>query len=138
MTDVVVSGDDDASVDLQAQSAHDAAVAQGAAAVHEQQAGQAAVEAAAAAEAAIQAAQANLSATDEAVAAGETAQMAAMDASASRDAILEAIGAQTGAINTLVEELRSARASAEPPAPKKTSSDRQPARKRKGSFYWGG
>jgi hypothetical protein len=140
MADTVVipdSGEDGAV--LEEQAAHDAAVAEGASMVHEQQAAEHAAEAEAAADAALAAAEANAAVVEQISQAAATAEASATDAGYSRDAVLEALAAQTTALNSLTEELRAGRKAAEPAKDKpKSTPDKPPARERKGSWYYGG
>lgn len=139
MADVVVSGDDESGDDLEVQAVHEAAVAEGAAQVHEEEAAEHAEQAEAAAELAVAAAEANAEVVAEITQSAAQAEMAAADAGYSRDAVVEALSAQTTAINTLVEELRASRKSAEPPKEKpKSSADKAPAAKKSfGHRYYG-
>lgn len=125
MTEVTVeTGGED--VTLTDQSAHDAAVAEGAAAVQAEQAAEAASEATAAAEAALMAAQANIESSSVVTEAAVTAEEAAASASAAEDRIYEAVTAQIAAIGALVEELRASRQPAPVKREGKPKSDREP------------
>ena len=124
------------------ESAHAAAVAEGAAIVHEENAEDAAAEAAAAAAVATEAAAANLETAAGTADAAFVAESSAADAGAARDAVLEALTAQTAALSSLTEELRMSREQAATPvtpaAPTKQKADRAPKeRKGLGSRYYG-
>lgn len=139
MPDVIVHEDEDESIEIQ--SAHDAAVAEGAAEVHEEQAEEHAAEAAAAAEVAAQAAQANIAAVGEAAEAAEVATSAATIAAEAESRIVEAVQAQSAMIQSLVDELRAGRESAAAtPTPEKPSktADKPPKRRGLGHRYYGG
>lgn len=138
MPDVIVQEDTDDSVEVQ--SAHDAAVSEGAAEVHEEQAEEHAAEAAAAAEVAAQAAQANIAAVGEAAEAAEVATSAAAVSVEAESRIVEAVQAQSAVIQSLVDELRAGRESAAaqptPEKPPKTA-DKPPAKRGFGHRYYG-
>lgn len=137
MAAVVVHEDEAESVEVQ--SAHDAAVAEGAAEVHEEQAEEHADEARAAAEVAAQAAQANIAAVGEASEAAEVATSAATVAADAESRVVEAIQAQSAVIQSLLDEVRASREAAARPVPEKTPSkpDKPPARKGFGHRYYG-
>lgn len=110
------------------ESAHAAAVAEGAAEVHTEQAEQASGEAKAAAEVALSAAAANMETAMQVAEATEVAQSSAQEAASYAAMIQEALAAQTGAINALAEELRASRKSAVPEGkPARTAPDREPS-----------
>lgn len=117
---------------------HAAAVSEGAAAVHQENAAQAAAVATAASdathEAVMMVSQAEASATEAAVVAEQAAEVSVTGA----DAVARALEVQTIAITSLLEEVR---ASKTPPAPVeevKTTPDRAPGKpKRRGSWYYG-
>lgn len=111
---------------LEDQSEHDAAVSQGAAEVHADQAADAAAQAEAAAAMADAAAEANLATAEDAAAAAAQAGQSAATAGALTDAIAAALEGQTAAINSLVEEMRANR-TAPPAPPKRSRKDRSPA-----------
>lgn len=138
MADVIVREDEDAEIEDQA--AHDAAVSEGAAEVHEEHAEESADEARAAAEAAAMAAQANIEAVGQAAEAAEVAEGAAGVAVEAESRVVEAVQAQSAVIQSLVDELRASREAAattpQPETPAKTP-DKPPSRKGFGHRYYG-
>lgn len=141
MPETVITTDDDGDVLPAAESAHVAAVAEGAAAVQSEHAAESAGKAEMAAEAAIQAAQANVAAGAEAVAAAASAGESASAAAVSAEMMHQAITAQTAAISALVEELRTSRKSGPRPdgdAPK-VKPDKTPGQSsdRRRHWYYG-
>ena len=122
MTVVTVSGDEP---DEQDESGHAAAVAQGRAEAHAEQAEQAADDAAAQADEVEQLAQLAAETAAQASEAHAGAQAAAEDATTARDAVLVAMEAQTAAINELVTELRESRAQAQAPAVQESEGAKQ-------------
>lgn len=109
MAEVIVSGEDEQVITPVEQSAHEAAVAEGASAVQAQAAAVAAEEAKAAAEVALSAAQANIESGQAVEAAVEQANAAGASASVSAEMVHDALKAQTAAISALTEELRADR-----------------------------
>ena len=128
---VVIPGDDDAGgPSTPEQSAHEAAVAEGATAVHTENAQEAAAEAQAAAAVALAAAEANIESGAAVEQAAEQAGSSAAVASVSAEMVHEALTAQTAAINALAEELKAARtAGPKEDKPPKPAADRAPDRK---------
>lgn len=121
--------------ELEDQAAHEAAVAQGAAEVHQESAEQSAEDAAAAASMAAEAAEANLESVADAVEAAATAEYAAGISVAALSGIESAIVAQSEIMSTLVAELRESRTSQVTPEPVKETPDQPPAAK--GHGYYG-
>lgn len=110
---VVVGSDADASGTSTAeQAAHEAAVAEGATAVHTEDAQEAAAEAKAAAEVALAAAEANITSGAAVEQAAQQADSSAAVASVSAEMVHEALTAQTAAINALAEEMKASRQAA--------------------------
>ena len=126
MTDEVTITSEDGT-DLEDQAAHDAAVALGAAEVHEEAAEDAAGDAQASAEMAAMAAQAAGEGVAEAVEAASTAEAAAGVTVAALDGIQAAIEAQTATLGMLAEELRESRAAQAPPEEVKEPPDNAPS-----------
>lgn len=131
MAETVIVGDDDAEgAGTAEESAHQAAVAEGATAVQAELAAEAAEEAKAAAEVALGAAQANIDSGMAVEGATASAEAAAAQATVSAEMVHDALAAQTAAINTLAEELKASRKASAPPGDGKsgtTPSDRAPA-----------
>lgn len=125
------------------ESAHAAAVSEGAAEVRQEQAAEAAAEAEQAAEVATEAAAINIATAEGTAEAAAVAEDSANEAGAARDAVLEALNAQTIALSSLTEELRASReqstASPTPAKPKKAKADRPPAEGKSGfrARYYG-
>ena len=141
MADVVVSEGGDTEGGGVAESAHEAAVAEGASAVLAETAVTASAEAQAAAEIALEAADANISSGQLVEQAVATANESAAVASVSADMVHEALTAQTSAIAALTEELRASRKSAgngQAPKAAPPSGDRAPAKRGFGHKYYGG
>lgn len=127
MTEVAVEIPPDGGVSPAVESAHAAAVAEGAADVRAGDAQEAAGEAKAAAEVALSAAAANMEAGLAVAEATETAVDAAAQARADAAMIRDALTAQTGAINALADEFRASRKSTAPSTPPSRSApDREP------------
>jgi hypothetical protein len=121
VAETVVVGDDDSSdPGTAAESAHQAAVAEGATGVQTDLAQEAADQATAAAEIALGAAEANIAAGAVVESAVATADGAAAVATVSAEMVQEALAAQTAAIHALTEELALQRKAA--PAPDKPKS----------------
>lgn len=131
--EVTITTEDGA--DLEDQAAHEAAVASGAASVHEEQAEEAAADAQAAAAMAAEAAEANLESVGDAVEAAQLAESAANVSTAALSGIESAIAAQTEIMHTLVEELRESRTAAPAPEPVKETPDTAPAPRREHGYY---
>src|SRR5487761_766525 len=113
--EIIIEGDDEAVVTPAEQSAHEAAVAEGATAVHGEIAAQAAEEAKEAASIALDAAQ---------------------QATVSAEMVHDALAAQTAAITALTEELRNSRKQAPQEGPaKKPPGDRPPGERRTHGYY---
>lgn len=132
MTETVVvgSGAPEDGAQTVAESAHEAAVAEGAVQVQAQQAAESAAEAQAAAEVALAAAEANIQSGAAVEGAVASANESAAVASISAEMVHEALQAQTAAINALAAELKAGRqkpskdnGDGEPPG------DRTPAQK---------
>jgi hypothetical protein len=138
MPDVIVHEDE--GQEIEDQSAHDAAVAEGAAEVHEEHAEESADEARAAAEVAASAAQANIEAVGMAAEAAQAAEGAAGVAVEAESRVVEAIQAQSAVIASLVDELKASREAAaskpEPDKPTKTA-DKPPSKRGLGHRYYG-
>jgi hypothetical protein len=131
MPDVTVETDDDAGAGTAEQSAHEAAVAEGATAVQAAIAAESAQEAKEAAELALAAAAANVEAGSAVEAGVESAQAAAGEATVSAQMVHEALSAQTSAITALTEELRNSRKQQAAPSPETRKSpppDRAPGK----------
>lgn len=128
MAETIVVGDEESSISPAEQSAHEAAVAEGATAVNAALATEAAAEAKAAAETALEAAAANIESGMAVEAAVEQANTAGASAAVSAEMVHEALLAQTSAINALTEELRSSRKASAPPAEvgRRSRPDREP------------
>lgn len=134
--EIIIEGDDEAVVTPAEQSAHEAAVAEGATAVHGEIAAQAAEEAKEAASIALDAAKANMDAALPVAAATEQAQAAAQQATVSAEMVHDALAAQTAAITALTEELRNSRKQAPQEGPaKKPPGDRPPGERRTHGYY---
>jgi hypothetical protein len=106
MADTVVIPDAEEDGGTAAESAREAAVAEGAAQVRLEQAEEAANEAEAAAEVALEAAKANIEAGGAVAEATMAAEGAAQQATVSAEMVHEALQAQTAAIAALTEELK--------------------------------
>lgn len=129
MADVVVTGEDDQGNPAPAQSAHEAAVAEGAAGVRGEQAAESAAEAKAAAEVAIAAAEAN---AQTAAVAEEAAAQSAANAAASAvtlEMIHEQQAAMLQGLSALSEELKASRKPAAPKPQSTAAPDQPPARR---------
>lgn len=140
MADVVVHDDAADQTGLQEQAAHDAAVAEGASAVHQQAAEGAAADAEAAAQLAAEAAQVNLQTAESVVEAAASAEASAEAAGGSEDRVMQALAAQTSAITALTEQLNASKTPAVPAEKPKRSKDKAPGRSRAplAKRYWGG
>lgn len=112
MPDVTVMENEDTEPTTAEQSAHEAAVAEGATAVQAAVAEEAAAEAQAAAELALDAAKANIETAEGVAEAVAQAQGDAAKASVSAEMVHEALLAQTRAIEELTTELRASRKAA--------------------------
>lgn len=137
---VIVEGEEEPS--LEEESAHDIGVAEGRAELHEEDAAEAAEAAEISADIAQAAAEANVEVLAEIAEHSARAEEAAASAGLSENAVLEALQAQTVALQSLTETLRST-VSSQPekvptekkPAPK---ADRAPTARRRGwSSYLG-
>ena len=126
MTEVSVQAGTPEGVAPEDESAHQAAVYEGASAAQAELAGQAAGEAREAAQAALEAARANIEAQGSAGAAAEVASEAAASTAVTAEMIHDALLAQGTAISALVEELKASRQQVTAPAPKKRKADREP------------
>jgi hypothetical protein len=123
------------------ESQHDAAVAEGAAEVHAEQAEEAADEAEVAAAIAQAAAAENMATAEAVVEAAASAEGHAAVAGVAADGVLSALEAQTAAINRLVDTMEAQAAKAATPEPKpKSTPDTPPSRSRRGfgARYYGG
>lgn len=139
MAETVIVGDDDGDeAPTVVESAHEAAVAEGASAVQAEAAETAADEAKAAAEVALQAAQVNVETATGVAEATASAEASAAQATVSAEMVMDALNAQGAAIASLAEELKASRKQAVPaekasrPAP-----DQAPAKSSK-HWYYGG
>lgn len=128
MTEVIVTPDQEPP---EGDSAHNAAVAEGAAAVHSGAAEQASDEAKAAAEAALAATAANIAAAETAQESASRAENAAEQTAVTNEMIHEALTAQAAAISAFMEEIRNSRKETKPaPAePVTRTSDEPPKSK---------
>lgn len=129
MADTVIVGDEggDALPTTAEQSAHEAAVAEGATAVQAVSAAESAEEAKAAAEVALSAAEANIASGAMAEEAAAEAAQSAAQAGVSLEMIHEILQAQGTAIEALTAELKASRKEAAPAtAAKSPSPDREP------------
>jgi hypothetical protein len=130
MAEVIVSEGDEGGgeIPLAEQSAHVAAVAEGATAVQAGQAAESADEAKMAAEVALAAAQANAQTAEAVIESVAAAETSAQQAGISAEMIHDALKAQTGAIEALAEELRQSRKQAAPvEKPRREAPERPPA-----------
>jgi hypothetical protein len=129
VADVVVTGDDEPGDATTAQSAHEAAVAEGAAGVRGEQAAESAAEAKAAAEVAIAAAQQNAqtAAVAEEAAAQSTANAAA--SAVTLEMIHEQQAALLQGLNVLAEQLKASSKPAAPQSKSPAAPDHPPARR---------
>ena len=133
--DITVS-DDGGELDLDEASAHEAAVAQGAAEAHAVQAEGHAEAADEAAELATAAATATADLTTEAEQAAVTAQDAATQAEITAQAMLATLQAQQAAIEALTEEIRAGRTPApEPEQEVAQTPDTEPTPRRRHWYY---
>jgi hypothetical protein len=140
VAEVIAVGDDDGGgTPGAAESAHVAAVAEGATIVQAQQAAESAEEAKAAAEVALAAAEASIETAVETEGATQTATVAAEQATVSAEMVHQALLAQTAAIEALTQEMKASREQARkqgPAEPKPAAEpDTEPA---KGHWYYGG
>ena len=137
MADVVITDTEDEGEGLDDQAAHEAAVAQGAAQVHEEQAQQHATEADAAAEQAAAAAQATEQIAAASAEQTQQAEDAATAAILANEGIQQALAAQAAAIAALTEEIRASRTPAAPVEQEVAKApDTEPA-PRKRHWYYG-
>jgi len=132
MPDEIVITDSGDETSPEESSAHEAAVAEGAAAVHSGNAEEAAEEAKQAAEAGLAAAAANIAAAEAANDAADRAEQAAEQTGVTLDMLHEALSAQGSAITALTEEIRNSRKETKPkPAdPVTHTKDEAPAPKK--------
>lgn len=128
MTEVIVTPDQQPP---EGDSAHNAAVAEGAAAVHSDAAEQASDEAKAAAEAALAVTAANIAAAETAQESAARAETAAEQSQVTLDMLHEALVSQGTAISALTDEIRNSRKESKPaPAePVTRTSDEPPKSK---------
>lgn len=124
-------------------SAHQAAVAEGAAAVHHDAAEEAAEEAKQAAEAGLAGAQATIAAAESAAESAARAEAAQEASGVTLEAVHEAVTGLGSGINTLLDEFRASRkeSAPKPPEPVTETKDEAPANprkpKRRGMFRYG-
>lgn len=109
---VIIPDSDEGEAPTAGESAHVAAVAEGATAVQAQLAAESAEEAKAAAQVALDAAEANIGTSQAVIEAQTKAEGSAVAAGVSAEMVHEALLAQTNAIRELTEELKASRKSA--------------------------
>ena len=112
MSEVIVT--DTGETPLEASSAHDAAVAEGAAAVHSDAAEQASDEARAAAESALAATAANLAAAESAAESAARAEDAEARSQITMETLHEAVVTLGGTVTSALEEIRASRKETKP------------------------
>jgi hypothetical protein len=135
MADVLVEGDQEAVTPAE-QSAHEAAVAEGATAVQAESAAEAAEEAKLAAEVALDAARVNVESGATVAEATAQAQGAAESATVSAEMVMDALAAQGAAIAALTEEFKNSRKTAAPAEKPAASHDRPPSGEAKKRSHW--
>lgn len=135
---VVVTPGDDEDEDRLGDAEHAAAVSEGAAEVHAENAAEAAEEAQDAAAVAAAEVDVATDATALAVEAAERAEAAALSAAEIASAMTTAIAANTEALQSFAGQLQQPKPSVEE-KPKRSTPDRAPETrsKRKGDWYWG-
>lgn len=114
--DIVIHSGDPGEVTPEESSAHEAAVAEGATAVHEQNAEQASSEAKAGAEVALASAAATIEAAESAGASAERAEAAAEQSAVTLEMMHQTLVAQGEAISALTKELKASRKTVPEPA----------------------
>lgn len=132
MSEVIVTDSGNGEASPEETSAHEAAVAEGAAAVHSGNAEEAAEEAKQAAELGLATAAANMAAAETASEAADRAENAAEQTGVTLDMMHEALIAQGSAITALTDEIRNSRKESKPkPAePVTNTKDEAPAPKK--------
>lgn len=139
MSEVTVEVPDGGDSSVEA-SQHDAAVAEGAAEVHAEQAEEAADEAEVAAAVAQAAAAENMAAAESVVEAAASAEVSADVSNMAAEGVVTALQAQTAAINRLVDTMEAQTAKPPVDKPVKQTPDKPPAKSRRGfgAKYYGG